>query len=63
MLDGKILCGLTGMPMRNIAFANILLALAEPEPFTFANLITKSLVFGNVLTLVVVTNSGTRAPP
>ena len=51
------------MPIRNIAFANILLALAEPEPFTFANLTTKSLVFGNVLTLVVVTNSGTRAPP
>jgi hypothetical protein len=32
--------------MRKIAFANMLLALAEPEPLTFANLTTKSLIFG-----------------
>ena len=44
MLDGKILRGLTGMPMRKIAFANMLFALAEPEPFTLANLTTKSFM-------------------
>src|SRR5215475_4471696 len=43
MLDGKMLRGLTGTPMRRIDFANSVFALADPEPFTFANLMTKSL--------------------
>ena len=43
MLLGKMLRGLTGTPMRRIALANSSLALAEPEPFTLANLMTKSL--------------------
>src|SRR5688572_7903212 len=43
MLEGKMLRGLTGTPMRRIAFANNSLAEAEPEPLTFANLTTKSL--------------------
>ena len=38
-----MLRGLTGTPMRMIAFANSVLAEAEPEPFTLANLTTKSL--------------------
>src|SRR4051794_17395552 len=46
MLDGKILRGLTGTPMRRIALANSALAEAEPEPFTLANLMTKSLKRG-----------------
>src|SRR5690242_1628496 len=44
MLDGKILRGLTGTPMRRIAFANSSFADAEPEPLTLANLTTKSLL-------------------
>ena len=44
MLLGKMLRGLTGTPMRKIALANNSLALAEPEPLTLANLMTKSLV-------------------
>src|SRR5881394_3662665 len=44
MFDGKMLRGLTGTPMRRIAFAKSVLAEAEPEPFTFANLMTKSFV-------------------
>ena len=36
--------GLTGMPMRKIALANMPLALAEPVPFTLANFMTKSLM-------------------
>ena len=32
------------MPDRNTPFANIWLALADPDPFTLANFITKSLV-------------------
>ena len=44
MLEGKILRGATGMPMRNTARANISLALADPEPLTLANLTTKSLM-------------------
>jgi len=36
--------GLTGTPIRRIALANSIFAEAEPEPFTFANLRTKSLV-------------------
>ena len=35
----------TGIPMRKSALANMPLALAEPEPFTFAKRITKSLYF------------------
>ena len=44
MFDGKMLRGLTGTPMRRIAFANSSLADAEPEPLTLANLTTKSLI-------------------
>src|SRR6185295_295860 len=43
MFDGKMLRGLTGMPMRRNDFANSSLADAEPEPLTLANLMTKSL--------------------
>src|SRR5258706_14434669 len=43
MFDGKMLRGLTGTPMRRIAFAKSALADAEPDPLTFANLTTKSL--------------------
>ena len=43
MFEGKMLRVATGMPIRNIDFANILFALAEPEPFTFAKRMTKSL--------------------
>src|SRR6478672_9426604 len=43
MLDGKILRGATGMPMRRMALANSRFADAEPEPLTLANLTTKSL--------------------
>ena len=35
--------GLTDSPMRKIALANRLLALADPVPLTLANLITRSL--------------------
>ena len=44
MLLGKMLRGLTGTPMRNTALAKSSFAEAEPEPFTLANLMTKSLV-------------------
>src|SRR5688572_15684134 len=43
MFEGKMLRGLMGTPMRRIAFANRVLAEAEPDPFTLANLTTKSL--------------------
>src|SRR5215216_2149283 len=43
MFDGKIFRGETGMPMRKIERAKSSLAEAEPEPFTLANLTTKSL--------------------
>src|SRR6266852_4468728 len=43
MFDGKMLRGLTGMPMRRNDFANSSFADAEPEPLTLANLMTKSL--------------------
>ena len=36
--------GLTGTPMRKMALAKSSLAEAEPEPLTFANLMTKSLI-------------------
>ena len=45
LFHGKIFLGDTGTPIRNTAFANKELALAEPDPFTLANLITKSLMF------------------
>src|ERR1700758_4636466 len=44
MFDGKMLRELAGMPMRRIDRANRPLALAEPDPFTLANLTTKSLM-------------------
>src|SRR6202012_2061886 len=43
MFDGKMLREHTGTPMRRIDRANSSLADAEPEPFTLANLTTKSL--------------------
>ena len=42
MLEGKILRGATGTPMRMTARANISFALAEPEPLTLAKRTTKS---------------------
>ena len=44
MLDGKMLREATGTPMRRIDLAKSWLALAEPEPLTFANRTTKSFV-------------------
>jgi hypothetical protein len=44
MLEGKMLRGATGTPMRMMARANSSLAEAEPEPLTLANLMTKSLL-------------------
>ena len=41
-LEGNIFLGLTGIPDLKTPLANIWFALAEPEPFTFANFITKS---------------------
>src|SRR5437762_1541358 len=43
MFDGKMLRGLTGMPMRRKLLAKSSFADAEPEPLTLANLMTKSL--------------------
>jgi hypothetical protein len=43
MFEGKMLRGLTGMPMRRKLLAKSSFAEAEPEPLTFANLMTKSL--------------------
>src|SRR5688572_15378987 len=43
MFDGKMLRVATGTPMRRMARANSSFADAEPEPFTLANLTTKSL--------------------
>src|SRR5476649_721054 len=42
MLEGKMLRGLTGTPMRRIDFAKSAFAEADPDPFTLANLTTKS---------------------
>src|ERR1700756_2980559 len=42
MLDGKMLRGLTGTPMRRIDLAKSVFADADPEPLTLANLMTKS---------------------
>src|SRR5262245_28231926 len=44
MLDGKMFRAPTGTPIRRIALANSPFALAEPDPFTLANLTTKSFV-------------------
>src|SRR5262249_605545 len=44
MFDGKMLREATGTPMRRIPRANSSLAEADPEPFTLANLTTKSFV-------------------
>src|SRR6185436_15732844 len=58
MLEGKMLRGLTGMPMRRKLLAKSSFADAEPEPLTLANLMTKSLrasmrfIFFLVLVLV-----------
>ena len=38
-----MLCVEIGTPMRKSAFANMPLALAEPEPLTLAKRMTKSL--------------------
>src|SRR5437763_15069152 len=43
MFEGKMLRAATGTPIRRIDLANMPLALAEQEPFTLANLTTKSL--------------------
>src|ERR1700722_877502 len=43
MFDGKMLRGVAGMPLRSTDLANSVLALAEPDPLTLANLTTKSL--------------------
>jgi hypothetical protein len=42
MLEGKMLRGLTGTPIRRMERANNSLALAEPDPLTLANRTTKS---------------------
>src|ERR1022692_2048733 len=57
MFDGKMLRGATGTPIRRIDFPNSWLALAEPEPFTLANLMTKSFVAVSFDTI-----GGMRAP-
>src|SRR5262245_20168420 len=44
MLDGKMLRAPTGTPIRRMTLANSPLALADPDPFTLANLTTKSFV-------------------
>src|SRR5215468_10345946 len=44
MLDGKMFLAATGTPILRITLANRPLALADPEPFTLANLTTKSFV-------------------
>src|ERR1041384_3920634 len=43
MFEGKMLRAQTGTPIRRIERANSSLADADPEPFTLANLTTKSL--------------------
>jgi hypothetical protein len=44
MFEGNIFFADTGTPSLKIAFANKLLADAEPEPLMLANRITKSFV-------------------
>src|SRR5476651_2811368 len=59
MLDGKILRGATGIPMRITPRANISLALAEPEPLTLAKRTTKS--FTRLIGVAVGMNSLRRS--
>src|SRR2546430_10704551 len=64
MLDGKILRGATGTPMRITARANNSLALAEPEPLTLANRTTKSFTLWiDMLDPLASFRSGTSACP
>ena len=56
MLDGKMLRGDTGTPIRRIERANNSLALADPEPLTLANRTTKSFT----LLIGLVTGMGFR---
>src|SRR2546429_5490530 len=56
MFDGKMLRGLTGTPMRRIDLAKSVFADAEPEPFTLANLTTKSLTASRCMSPVFGSN-------
>ena len=56
-----MLRGVIGTPMRRIDLANSVLALAEPEPLTLANLTTKSLTRWRPVTRSA--NCNMRAPP
>ena len=56
-----MLRGVTGTPMRRIDLANSVLALADPDPLTLANLTTKSLTRWRPVTRSVSCNM--RAPP
>src|SRR5262245_35758016 len=65
MFDGKMLRAATGTPILSTAFANRPFADAEPEPFTFANLTTKSLTLAIGFTLALVSrlrHLGTQRP-
>src|SRR5258707_14159619 len=53
MFEGKIFRVATGTPIRRMARANNSFAEAEPEPFTLANLTTKS--FGALIGLDMTT--------
>src|SRR5262249_15571584 len=53
MFDGKMLRGLTGIPIRRNDLANSSFAEAEPEPLTLANFTTKSLSASMRLVVVV----------
>ena len=45
ILEGKIFFGVTGTPILKMALQKSKLALADPVPFTLANLTTKSFIF------------------
>src|SRR5215203_5208097 len=62
MLDGKMLRDAIGTPMRRNDRANSRLALADPEPLTLANLMTKSFVASIRLTITSFRHV-VRAPP
>src|SRR5215471_18633112 len=62
MLDGKMLRGLIGTPMRMMDFAKSVLADAEPEPLTFANLTTKSLTASSLFTPGLLRRDGPSLP-
>src|SRR5271163_665134 len=65
MFEGKMLRELAGIPMRRIDLANNVLALAEPDPLTLANLTTKSLTLsrrGAPSAPTPVVNCNMRAP-